>query len=132
MTAGNLASLRQTFASHEWPIFKDLTRVEQTSTVIVEVPASLYWFRGHFPEQAVLPGVVQTHWAALIGQHLYPVSGAFSHIDNLKFHQVILPEAQVSLILTPRHAKHTLAFAYRHHDKRCSEGKLVFAGPLNG
>ena len=60
MTAGNLASLRQTFASDEWPTFEGLTRGEQTSTVILEVPASLYWFRGHFPEQAVLPGVVQT------------------------------------------------------------------------
>jgi acyl-CoA synthetase (AMP-forming)/AMP-acid ligase II len=52
---------------------------------------ALHWFEGHFPEAAVLPGVVQLHWAVEQGRQRLGLKGAFSGLKQLKFSRPLLP-----------------------------------------
>lgn len=83
-----------------------IQRVEQCTadSVILwlQVDPGLNVFGGHFDRLPVLPGIVQLHWAlVLCGEHLRRINAHdISHIDTLKFQQVIQPGAELTLALT--------------------------------
>jgi len=63
------------------------------------LPASLRWFRGHFPGHALLPGVVQLHWAIEAGRRRLGLRGAFKGLRALKFMRPLRPDQRVTLTL---------------------------------
>lgn len=83
-----------------WPRLLDASMEGQQATLRLLVPAELYWFGGHFDGRPVLPGVVQTHWAATLAAHLFAPEGRFKGIDGLKFHQLITPDTELGLRLS--------------------------------
>lgn len=94
------------------------------------IDADLFWFDGHFPEAAILPGVVQMNWARQLGQELWPDCDWISQASNMevvKFQQVIRPGECVSLVLKLDSAKRKLSFAYSDGERRFSSGRLVVA-----
>lgn len=122
--------LSQTFAGDQWPKFlacHQQTDAEVSQYVIsILVDSNISWFTGHFPEQAVLPGVVQTHWAGQISDLLFS-PGCFQSVLNLKFKQMILPETQVDLILAYSPDKARVSFSYQSQDVSYTSGVLQFA-----
>lgn len=118
--------LRQTFPSYEWPRFMGLETADNNAVIALYVDADLRWFTGHFPEQPVLAGVVQTHWAGELGRFLFSLADPFVRLDNLKFQSVLLPGQNVSLILDYLPDTHALKFRYEQEGLSFSEGKFVF------
>ena len=134
-------TLWASFGQNEWPTLLDYSTAmnADTETISVEikchVPADLSWFAGHFPEQPVLPGVVQTHWAGELSAVLFPV-GDFQQVNGLKFKSMILPDTHVILSLVFKAEKSNVAFRYESvlsehsHSKSSSEvfttGSLLF------
>lgn len=88
----------------------------------------MHWLEGHFPEQPVVAGVVQTHWAAEFAKKLFNTGDEFVRIDTLKFQQVILPEQRLQLTLERSEADENYAIKFRFSRDEIifSEGKLVF------
>jgi 3-hydroxymyristoyl/3-hydroxydecanoyl-(acyl carrier protein) dehydratase len=82
------------------------------------------WFKGHFPEQPVLPGIVQVHLAALWASHLWGWKPLDSNLSQLKFRQILRPMDTVRLLLTRDIAKQRLAFAYKLGDTVASQGMI--------
>lgn len=123
-----VAELTQRFSSHEWPKFVDIEAAANGWAISLFIDENIRWFTGHFPEQPVLAGVVQTHWAAELGKFLFPLGDNFIRIDNLKFQTVILPGQSVTLHLEylPDSENCALKFRYVHGDIAFSEGKFVF------
>ncbi|KAA9001938.1 hydroxymyristoyl-ACP dehydratase [Affinibrenneria salicis] len=96
--------------------------------LLLSVPPDLFWFRGHFPAQPLLPGVAQLDWVMHYGCLLLAAGWRFSRVDNIKFQQPIAPGRTLSLALEWRSDRQQLAFAYSLADgeteKTASSGKI--------
>jgi 3-hydroxymyristoyl/3-hydroxydecanoyl-(acyl carrier protein) dehydratase len=124
-------ALTEQFTGDQWPHFLSVDHQKNDVSLRLEVLPSVHWLQGHFPEQAVLAGVVQTHWAAELGKYFFPVGDDFQRLDNLKFQSVILPGQELDLALHFDETKHTIKFQYTDEDKTFSEGKLLFGRQLD-
>lgn len=118
--------LRQAFDSAEWPHFLGLDAVPNGYALTLDIHAGIRWFEGHFPQQPVLAGIVQTHWATELGKFLFPLGDKFVRIDNLKFQTVVLPGQQLSLRLEHLPDSGALKFRYVQDELSFSEGRCVF------
>lgn len=96
--------------------------------VSLEIPEDLDCFRGHFPGFAVLPGVVQLHWAVEIGREHFGFAGATRDIRRLKFKSVVSPPATLELELI-RTGSNEVRFVYSARGTIYSQGRLGFSGP---
>lgn len=94
------------------PIIEQSTQVHESQLCLhLRIPASLAWFRGHFPTQPLLPGVAQLDWVMAFGAQLAP-GLRFSAIDSVKFQRPVLPDSLLELNLRWDAAKSVLSFAY--------------------
>jgi len=93
--------------------------------VKLDISSDLSWFRGHFPNQPVLPGVVQLHWAVLVAQACFDVSGVPAEIKRLKFKKVFTPPQDLELTVH-RHSANEIQFQFCGQGEDYSEGRLVF------
>lgn len=99
------------------------------------VPEDLYYFQGHFPDQPLLPGVVQVAWAMELAREFLPGLAAstdasplaFQGLSNIKFMRVIQPGATVTLELTFDSGKQRLSFDYFSAAGSHSSGAAQFA-----
>jgi 3-hydroxymyristoyl/3-hydroxydecanoyl-(acyl carrier protein) dehydratase len=122
-------SLADIFQGDEWPDLLDIDQSGDKSVFRFKIGADLKWLKGHFPEQPVLPGVVQTHWACCLAQQVFSLPQNIKRIDNLKFQNVILPHQEVSLELARHSSGDSVTFRYSDPAtpaQAFSEGKLVF------
>ncbi|MBX2809739.1 MAG: hypothetical protein KTR20_14030 [Cellvibrionaceae bacterium] len=122
-----LDALQQLYADKQWPIIHSGRHTATEAVLSLGIREDLYWFSGHFPEQPVLPGVVQTHWAGVFSRHLFPAVDGFAAIRNLKFNHVILPGAEISLQLSYQAQRTALSFAFTDDNTAYSSGILQFA-----
>lgn len=122
----SLTELQQIFAPPMWPQIMALQPETWKVVLTLNIPRDLHWFTGHFPGQPVLPGVVQTHWAAEFSKMLFPLGDAFRGINNLKFQQAVLPDQTLRLTLEHAPEAGVVRFAYHRGQNLCSDGRLAF------
>ena len=96
-----------------------------THRLLLEIDPGLIWFKGHFPEQPILAGVVQLNWAGLLTQELYGFQETPASIARLKFQHVVLPPAVLELTLTLM-SPQSVHFRYTSGDRVHSQGRLNF------
>lgn len=112
----------------QWPQLTSITPVENGVQLTMAIDPNLIWFAGHFPEQPVLPGVVQVFWAQVYANKHCPEFTEQLAIKNLKFNQMILPETTVTLTLAYNAVKNQLRFTYHQDQSTYSSG--LFIGKL--
>jgi 3-hydroxymyristoyl/3-hydroxydecanoyl-(acyl carrier protein) dehydratase len=110
----------------KWPKFISSKRIDDTLTLSLHIVQDIYWFNGHFPDKAVLPGVAQVHWAAEIAKLLVGKLARFKSARNVKFKKMILPNEKVELVLVLNTIKNTVVFTYKNKDNIYSTGSLLF------
>lgn len=97
--------------------------------LLLKVEPDLFWFRGHFPTQPLLPGVAQLDWVMHYGVALLAPGRQFSAVENIKFQQPILPGHTLKLTLSWQSEKSCLQFDYQIVDgeqpQRASSGKIT-------
>ncbi len=91
----------------------------------IRVPDTLSWFRGHFPECPILPGVVQLAWAISYGAQYFGFEPAVERVLGLKFLRVIRPGAELGLELDWSDAERSLGFRFTERESTCSSGRVV-------
>ncbi|QYJ82152.1 MULTISPECIES: ApeI family dehydratase [Shewanella] len=96
----------------------------------LRIDADLPYFEGHFPEQAVLPGVTQLDWAVQLGASEFGYAPQVQSLEVLKFQQLILPGSEVQLKISLNRAKHKLTFAYYQGEQRFGSGRICLT-PLD-
>jgi 3-hydroxymyristoyl/3-hydroxydecanoyl-(acyl carrier protein) dehydratase len=101
---------------------------ERTELDIVVQPGNP-WFEGHFPQFAILPGVVQIGWAAHFAHELHHMGPGVVAMDQIKFKRPILPRARITLILRPDRPAGKLRYEYRDAEHSYSSGTLQFGDP---
>lgn len=83
--------------------------------VMLVAPATLTYFRGHFPRFPVLPGVVQIGWAATLAAQVFERRVTVSGMRRVKFMRLVRPERRILLELE-LHGECRLEFRYRYAD----------------
>ena len=121
-------SLNQALDVAQWPQMLSVEREVAWVRLEMTVPANLDWFKGHFPGNPVLPGVVQVHWAISLINRLLPQAGSFKRIENLKFKSVVLPEMRLQLEIQQSEKQGRIQFCYRSLDDNSvhSEGRVIY------
>ncbi len=127
MTDYTLEKLQADLAGSDWPELRDWQWQDAAVELNLLISEDISWFAGHFPQQAVLPGVVQTHWAAELAKKLFPVKGPFQRINNLKFKTMIMPGTELVLQLKYNAEKQAIAFSYHDSEQEFSTASLVFS-----
>lgn len=124
-------NLNQLICGDQWPELIDKSVLENSIVLTLNIKDSIVWFDGHFPEQAVLPGVVQLHWAVqIVRLHFSQLSitkSQFQQASNVKFKSMILPNQLVKLSLSYNEEKNKVNFSYFLEADELSSGVLVFS-----
>ncbi|MDH5720275.1 MAG: AMP-binding protein [Spirochaetia bacterium] len=92
----------------------------------LRIPEELLYFKGHFSEVPILPGVVQIDWAISFGKEHFGSLGVFSRIENLKFQNIILPNQEIKLTIEWKKETGKLYFSYESEKGVHSSGRAVF------
>ncbi len=124
----NSERLNDLMAGDEWPEFVACVTGAEETVVSINVSKDIAWFAGHFPEQAVLPGVVQVHWAAKIAKEIFSGLGGFRIVNNIKFKTMIFPDTKVDIVFLCNLEKQSVKFVYKDSSHTFSTGTLVFSG----
>lgn len=90
----------------------------------LHLPAELFWFRGHFPQHPILPGVTQLNWVMQYARQLLAIEAGFKGIEVVKFQQPLLPGQRVLLQLEWQPERHKLLFSYQVGEATASSGKI--------
>lgn len=123
--------LNEQLDSNEWPLIESLVHVENGVELELSVTEDLSYFEGHFPEQAVLPGVIQVHWVGELAGKLFSDQnisiGYFSELKSLKFNSMVLPNTKLNLKLQFNAERNSLTFSYFSENDKYSSGVLGFS-----
>ncbi|WBT58526.1 ApeI family dehydratase [Kosakonia oryzendophytica] len=100
----------------------------QHAEIVIQLEPELFWFRGHFAIQPLLPGVAQLDWAMHYATTLLAPEHRFHSIQSVKFRAPLLPDNVVTLVLDWHEEKQQLTFSYHRHEGEvrhlCSSGKI--------
>lgn len=107
------------------PVTCSVEQEENSVTLSLFIPDELHWFRGHFPEYPVLPGVVQTHWAIGYGNQYLGLPVRIKKLEAVKFKNVIRPEVTLTLRLSLS-PNGKLVFSYHQNTQEMSSGRVVY------
>lgn len=91
----------------------------------LEVRPELAAFEGHFPQAAVLPGVVLLDWAVQLGREAFGQQGGFERMEAVKFQHLVRPGTLLQLELEWRPG--VLGFRFRSDKGSHASGRLLFA-----
>ena len=113
-------------ADDSFPLVLSLADDPPGILLTLNISQDLSWFRGHFPGQPVLPGVVQLHWAVIVARALFGFPGSPQEIKRLKFKNIVIPPQVLELAISMQ-ASNEVQFEFRSPDVQHSQGRLVFA-----
>lgn len=95
-------------------------------TLILRIPETLSYFSGHFDQIAIVPGVVQIQWAVHFAREHLGLKGVFSHMEVVKFKELLLPGQSLQLSLRYHGEAGKLEFCYRSETAEYSSGRIYF------
>ena len=106
-----------------------LSREDGENQVVLRcrIPPNLLYFLGHMPDQPILAGIVQLHWAACYGREFFAIEDRFERLELVKFQQIVLPLYEVSLTLTFDADKNKIGFRYESDRGVHSSGRICFS-----
>lgn len=120
------AALTALFDDARGPEFRLLERTDDSARLALNVDAKNPFFEGHFPEAAILPGVVQVDWAMRAARDLFAeLPAEFGGMEALKFRNVIVPDTKLELSLRFTAAKGEITFEWKSEKGVCSSGRIL-------
>lgn len=109
-------------------VARNTTPDDTCANVTLFVPHQLFYFNGHFPGNAILPGVVQLSWVMHFARQHFPTLSKFQRLEVIKFQKIIRPGDTIRLELIWDAAKNRLVFNYYNGaEQALSSGRIGFA-----
>jgi 3-hydroxymyristoyl/3-hydroxydecanoyl-(acyl carrier protein) dehydratase len=91
---------------------------------MVLLHGGLLFFKGHFPNEPILPGVAQIHWAMQWGRRYLDIERDFVGLEQIKFHMPAKPGDQLYVALDWDAEKSLLSFRYTLAKRVVSSGRI--------
>ena len=125
---GKISSLALSALFKKPPLPKILNRERSDHAyhLTLEITADNPYFNGHFPEQAILPGVVQLIWVQQFARDELGLKGNFCGMKSIKFRELVFPNTTLRLSLQCTLGSGELHFHYDSQAGRHSQGILQF------
>ena len=105
-----------------------LSKTEQDDTQILQgkVPLDLHYFKGHFANFPLVPGVVELQWVYHQVDMLFGINKPILRIDNLKFQKFVRPNDLFELRLKWEETKNRINFQLKTDNEMCGSGLIIF------
>lgn len=100
---------------------------EDAAEWALRIPADLYYFQGHFPQAAIVPGVALTQWAIQFAAEHFQRAAKIDALSTLKFQQVLRPGEEVFLEIRDQSDKGSTQFRYYRGDIAHASGRIHWA-----
>jgi 3-hydroxymyristoyl/3-hydroxydecanoyl-(acyl carrier protein) dehydratase len=115
----------------KFPLVHQLKLTGDSVELALKVPKTheLSYFPNHFPGYPILPGVVQLAWVEHFGTLFFPIGGInrpFSHLEVVKFINIIRPETEMILNLRWNSKLGELQFKFSNDANAYSSGKMLY------
>ena len=98
--------------------------------LLLEVHPEIVFMNGHFPNNPILAGIVQVHWAVSIAMSIFNFSDTPGEIKRLKFKNIVQPPVILELLLNQKR-ENELEFQFNSHGKVHSSGCLAVTGNMS-
>lgn len=106
-----------------YPNIVKLENDGQNAEISLIFPKNSNFFKGHFPDFPILPGVVQLFFAKEFARDIFNLNFVPQKTKKVKFSSIIKPEMKVKLILTKN--KNSIDYKYTDDEKTFSSGTFV-------
>jgi len=93
--------------------------------LLLAISPEMECFQGHYPDNPILPGIVQLHWAIGFSISLLGFSGVPFDIKRLKFKNIVQPPSVLELVLS-KSSTNSVQFQFNSVGQIHSMGCLVF------
>ncbi|NVK22247.1 MAG: hydroxymyristoyl-ACP dehydratase [Kangiellaceae bacterium] len=102
---------------------------DQRLTLTLEIDPNIEFFKGHFNDAPIIPGVAQLYWVLEFYNEFFQPNTRpiISNVSTLKFQQVIPPHSKVELSLEYLQSKNILIFSYANDNAKFSSGKIALS-----
>ena len=107
------------------PLMENETHTPTTYEADLTFDGDAAYFKGHFPDFAVLPGVIQLGTAHRIAEAFMGHARTLRQVKKMKFSHVLRPGETVHFTLTKK-TDDEFAYEYRKGDIQCASGVLGF------
>ncbi len=114
------------FDNRKLPQALNLETASDSVRLDLRVPEDLLYFPDHFADYPILPGVVQLAWVEHFGKLFFIIDKPFSHLEVVKFTQIIQPGDQLKLALEWKAASGKLYFNFSSERGVHSSGRMVY------
>ena len=107
----------------------EITEIEKTDNELnmgFHLQPENDYFKGHFPEFQLLPGVVQVHWAIEYAIENFGELGEFEKMEALKFSKPMRPGMNLRLNVQRNIEKSNIVFKYLDDQHTYSSGRIYF------
>ena len=92
----------------------------------LRIPENLSYFIGHFDQIPIVPGVVQIQWAVHYAREYLGLDKIFSHMEAVKFKELLLSGQPLQLSLHYDGEAGKLTFSYQSEAAEYSSGRIYF------
>jgi acyl-CoA synthetase (AMP-forming)/AMP-acid ligase II len=114
------------FDSQKFPQALHLQTMADEIQLGLKVLKELAYFPDHFASYPILPGVVQLAWVEHFGKLFFVMDRPFSHLEVIKFTQVIQPGDELTLSLNWKASSGKLYFNFSSDRGTHSSGRMVY------
>ena len=108
------------------PEIKNVEIIDNEVRLSLFVHDKMTYFKGHFPDFQLLPGVVQIHWAIKFAIKYLACTEAFESMDAIKFVKPLRPNTLVRLSIFKDTEKNTISYLYEGEQGKYSSGRVKF------
>lgn len=92
----------------------------------LQILSGLVYFKGHFPDQPILPGVTQLAWVEQFGKIFFNIGLPFLRMEVIKFKKVIRPDELIKMELNWKAETGKLYFELTSTNNDHSSGRIVY------
>lgn len=92
----------------------------------IRIDPDIVYFKGHFEDFPILPGVAQVHWAIRYGCRYFDLEPRWAGLQALKFKDPVFPEALLTMTLEWHPESRQLSFALSSESGIHSSGRIRF------
>lgn len=91
------------------------------------IPENLHYFKGHYPDFPIVPGVVEIDWAIKYAKEYLNLNARFIGMEAVKFHAFITPNDNIMLHLNFKKENRKLLFSFTSKTSKLSSGRILFS-----